>query len=190
MALTTWLVTISLLLSLDYSFQTESNETKPFCPFFGNRAPKAQPYLKNCTWFSDQSCCEQQEIEATFIRVKPLKGASKACQYHINYLMCYICSPEQSIFYSHERLNVCVEFCNSLHSACGDAELKGRQIRNWYSDGTTFCKSRSFEVSNNTNNCFRVQEQHKYLLVSSNSHCPQIQFTTLLVILLFACRIL
>jgi hypothetical protein len=54
--------------------------------------------LKNCTWFRENSCCMQEEIDATFDRVKPLVGASPACQRYTNYLMCYICAPYQNTF--------------------------------------------------------------------------------------------
>ena len=119
-----------------------------FCSFFNNRAPTPQPGLKNCTWFKENSCCLQQEIEATFGRMKPLKGASLDCQKYVNYLMCYICAPSQNVFYSRERLTVCESFCDSWYDACSSAILKGSVIRDLYNDGREFCDSRSFEVSN------------------------------------------
>ena len=69
-----------------------------YCSFFNNRAPKAQPGLRNCTWFKENSCCLQQEIEATFGRVKPLKGASPACQrlYQLSHVL-YMCPGPESI---------------------------------------------------------------------------------------------
>lgn len=127
-------------------------EDQQYCSFFNNRAPKAQPGLKNCTWFKDNSCCMQQEIEATFGRVKPLKGASPVCLKYINYLMCYICAPNQNIFYKRERLTVCEEFCNVLYKACGSAILKGSLIGKLYRSGEEFCDSRRFIVSQES--CF------------------------------------
>ena len=127
------------------------------CSFFNNRAPKAQPGLKNCTWYKNNSCCLQQEIAATFDTVKPLKGASQQCQKYINYLMCYICAPNQNLFYSKERLTVCLEFCDKLYSACSSATLKGSIIGTLYPDGRAFCESRRFQVS--TQRCFTFDEK-------------------------------
>lgn len=124
-----------------------------YCSFFDNRAPKPQPSLKNCTWFRENSCCMQEEIDATFGRVKPLVGASPACQRYTNYLMCYICAPYQNTFYFRERLTMCEGFCNSWYQACGSAILKGSVISSLYTNGKAFCKSRSFEVKNDKD-CF------------------------------------
>ena len=122
-------------------------ENKQYCSFFNNRAPETQAGLQNCTWFKENSCCQQQEIAATFGRVKPLKGASPACQKYINYLMCYICAPNQNIYYQKERLTVCREFCDSLYEACNSAVLKGSVIHELYNSGEEFCISRRFKVS-------------------------------------------
>lgn len=140
------------------TFVTESPKPEPepalqYCSFFNNRAPQAQPGLKNCTWFKDNSCCQQQEIEATFGVVKPLKGASVQCQRFINYLMCYICAPNQNTFYQKERLTVCESFCDSFYEACLGASLKGNQIVELYPNGKEFCISRRFLVG--SSNCFR-----------------------------------
>ena len=41
-----------------------------YCSFFNNRAPSPQINLKNCTWYKDNACCLQSEIESTFSKVK------------------------------------------------------------------------------------------------------------------------
>ena len=138
---------------------TVTNKNQSFCSFFNNRAPKAQPGLKNCTWFKENSCCQEQEIKATFDRMKPLKGASVECQKYINYLMCYICAPNQNLFYREERLTVCVEFCDKLYDACKNAFLKGSVIHKLYQTGTAFCLSRRFQVEAGTDTCFRFDEK-------------------------------
>lgn len=137
------------------TFVTENPKPEPalqYCSFFNNRAPQAQPGLKNCTWFKGNSCCQQQEIEATFGVVKPLIGASVQCQRFINYLMCYICAPNQNTFYQKERLTVCESFCHSFYEACLGASLKGNRIVELYPNGTEFCISRRFRVG--SSNCF------------------------------------
>ena len=40
-----------------------------YCSFFNNRAPSPQANLKNCTWYKENSCCLQAEIESTFSKV-------------------------------------------------------------------------------------------------------------------------
>ncbi|XP_052262915.1 riboflavin-binding protein-like isoform X1 [Dreissena polymorpha] len=116
-----------------------------FCSFFNNRAPSPQPGLRNCTWFAKNSCCKQEEIEATFGTVKPLPGCSPECQRYTNYLMCYICAPFQNRFYGQERLTVCEEFCNAWYSACSSAILKGSVIGTLYTNGREFCEKRNFQ---------------------------------------------
>ncbi|RUS80533.1 hypothetical protein EGW08_011717 [Elysia chlorotica] len=117
-----------------------------FCSFFANRAPNIQLGLKNCTWFKESSCCRQKEIDALFPRVKPLRGASPACQKYTNYLMCYVCAPNQGDFYKKESLTVCEEFCDSWYDACQFAVLKGSVIKDLYSNGSEYCHSRRFKV--------------------------------------------
>ena len=136
---------------------TAEDKDQQFCSFFNNRKPKTQPGLKNCTWFKEKSCCQQQEIKATFGRMKPLKGASVECQKYINYLMCYICAPNQNIFYRQERLTVCVDFCDKLYDACRSAILKGSIIGKLYESGEEFCHSRRFQVE--TKDCFSFDEK-------------------------------
>lgn len=131
------------------------SDTKGYCSFFNNRAPKPQPSLKNCTWFIDYSCCYQEEIAVQFGRVKALPGASLACQKYTNYLMCYMCAPFQNIFYERERLTVCEEFCNEWYGACKSAILKGSVVGSLYKNGRDFCTSRSYEVATmSSKKCF------------------------------------
>lgn len=142
----------SFLVLLTVTLQvTYSSEVLQFCSFFGNRGPKPQSNLRNCTWFQSNTCCMQEEIDATFGKVKPLIGASPACQRYTNYLMCYICAPYQNRFYKFERLTVCEEFCDDWFQACGSAILKGVVIKDLYNNGKAFCKGRSFEVDTYTN---------------------------------------
>lgn len=149
-----WLVRLLLLVKSCTSLSQSivQSQEKNYCSFFNNRAPETQPGLKNCTWFKEKSCCQQQEIAATFGRVKPLKGASPACQKYINYLMCYICAPNQNIYYQNERLTVCRGFCDALYEACNSAVLKGSVISDLYSSGKEFCISRRFRVEDSS--CF------------------------------------
>ena len=49
-------------------------------------------------------------------------------QYYQRTLMCFICSPAQSIFYKNESLNVCTEYCDRYYDAC-----KGEQQHTLFS---------------------------------------------------------
>lgn len=135
---------------------TVGNKPKlQYCSFFANRAPNIQLDLKNCTWFKENSCCRQREIDAIFSRVKPLRGASPACQRYTNYLMCYVCAPNQNTFYRMESLTVCEEFCDVWYDACQTAILKGSVIKELYSNGSEYCDSRRFKVlPASTRKCF------------------------------------
>lgn len=133
----------------------EMAKEQKYCSFFNNRAPEVQRNLKNCTWFKESSCCRQEEIDATFMRVKPLRGASPDCQRYTNYLMCYICSPDQYLFYLMESLTVCEDFCQTWYEHCQTAILKGSIIRTLYENGKDFCESRRFKVDSVKNGkCF------------------------------------
>ena len=120
---------------------------RPYCTFFNNRKPEFQPNLKNCTWYQDNCCCRQVEIEVAFGKVKALQSSTPACQKYINYLICYICAPTQYEFYVRQRLMVCREFCDLIFDNCKRAILKGSEIGELYKNGTHFCKSRRFEVT-------------------------------------------
>ncbi|XP_033121509.1 uncharacterized protein LOC117120587 [Anneissia japonica] len=134
-------------------------EEKPYCTFFNNRAPTEQPNLSNCTWYKDQCCCRNPELISIFKKVKPLKGATKECQQYLNYLMCYICAPNQHLFYNQQRLTVCEEFCNGMRNSCSDAILKGSKIGILYTTGRDFCESRRFEVKPvSTGKCFTYDQ--------------------------------
>ena len=132
-----------ILLTLLFSFSSCANESinasnavpDRYCSFFNNRAPQPVTNLKNCTWYRNSSCCLQREIDATFGQVKPLRGASPRCQLWLNYLICYICSPDQNHFYRRERLTVCEEVCDGFLQACGDAMADGKRISETYNTG-------------------------------------------------------
>lgn len=146
----------ALLIAVLLLNVTDATVKLEFCSFFGNRGPKPQSNLRNCTWYQSNSCCMQEEIDATFGKVKPLIGASPLCQRYTNYLMCYICAPQQNEFYKFERLTVCEDFCEHWFKACGSAILKGVVIKDLYNNGRAFCKGRSFEVDIKENNmCYR-----------------------------------
>ena len=119
-----------------------------YCPYFKNRAPSPQINLENCTWFRENSCCLNHELNEIFSAITtPLKASSPACWKYTNYLMCYVCAPNQDIFYEDEKLTVCEEFCDRWYSSCKDGLWKGFVVRNLYKSGAEFCRARKFIVA-------------------------------------------
>ncbi|XP_020900654.2 uncharacterized protein LOC110239284 [Exaiptasia diaphana] len=125
-----------------------------YCPYFKNRAPEPQPDLRNCTWYREKSCCLSKELDIILEDIPPPTGANQKCLKMLNYLMCFVCAPNQNVFYKDERLTVCIDFCNELFDACGNAYLKGSKIRDFYLSGTDFCLSRKFKVSAEKDVCY------------------------------------
>ena len=121
---------------------------KHYCPYFKNRAPSPQVNLENCTWYKDNSCCLNHEIKSIFSTVPTtLMAANEACRKYTNYLMCYVCAPNQETFYHDETLTVCNEFCNRWHGACRDALWKEFTVASLYNNGSEFCRARKFVVA-------------------------------------------
>ena len=119
-----------------------------YCPYFKNRAPSPQSNLENCTWFRDNSCCLNHELNEIFLTITtPLEDGSEECLKHTNYLMCYVCAPNQDTFYEDERLTVCEEFCDRWYAACKNAVWKGYIVEKLYKSGADFCEARKFFVA-------------------------------------------
>lgn len=139
---------------------TKTTATENYCPFFKNRAPVPQSSLKNCTWYKENACCLQTELDLIFPQVLPPLGASEKCLRYTNFLMCYVCAPDQNLFYNDERLTVCEAFCNKWFAACGDAKLKGMNIKGLFKSGKEFCQARKFSVDDtSSSNCFSYDKK-------------------------------
>lgn len=131
-----------------------------YCPYFKNRAPEPQPNLKNCTWYKQKACCLQSELDLLFPSVIPPLGATAKCLRYTNFLMCYVCAPDQNLFYESERLTVCEGFCNKWFAACREAKLKGMNIKDLFASGKEFCQARKFNVhSAGDGSCFAFEQE-------------------------------
>ena len=136
--------------------------TDNYCPYFKNRPPSPQPDLKNCTWYRQNSCCLQTELDLIFPSVVPPLGANEKCLRYTNFLMCYVCTPDQNLYYKNERLTVCETFCDKWFAACGEAKLKGTAIKDLYHSGEEFCSARKFTVrSGNEGRCFSFDTEQE-----------------------------
>jgi hypothetical protein len=117
--------------------------------------------------------------------MKPLIGSSELCQQYLNNLMCYICAPNQFKFYGHERLTVCIEFCDQMYSACANAILKGSRINEIYLNGEGFCKSRRFNIGElEKDKCFYYEIQ-PFLSKSTKLSIDQFKFFLYLIVFHF-----
>lgn len=126
-----------------------------YCPYFQNRAPMAQPSLKNCTWYKEKACCLDEELDVIFSNLLPMAGADQHCLEALNHLYCYVCSPKQSDFFIHNRLTVCEESCDMIYQLCANAFLKGVRWQKLYTNGSDFCKSRKFHsTKKSAGQCF------------------------------------
>lgn len=175
----------------DYAMSNDTikSQTLNYCSFFNNRAPTPQINLKNCTWYQENSCCLQAEIESTFSKVKPLIGSSVLCQKYVNYLMCYICAPVQFKFYGKERLTVCEEYCDRMYDACGSAILKGSRIKEIYRNGTEFCISQRYIVDKlERDNCFYYDVESAMISSSLSIHSTSFILPVLLLIYKNLCK--
>ena len=131
-----------------FSFQGES------------RKPKEEYSLSNCTWYKDRSCCGRTEVTSVFQEMMPIDSSSVDCYNHMNYLMCYFCSPDQYKWYRDGKLHVCKEFCQDVYDHCKDAKNGGKKISSMYSSGKAFCEAQAFLVVDNNENCFEFDSTH------------------------------
>lgn len=167
------ILTIGGSINGDDTLATKEN----YCPYFKNRSPEPQPNLKNCTWYRDRACCLQTELDLIFPSVLPPLGASEKCLRYTNFLMCYVCSPDQNLFYENERLTVCEAFCDKWFAACGESKLKGMNINHLFGSGKEFCLARKFNVrSAGDGSCFTFEQD---IPSSSWVHVPSIRFLLL-----------
>ena len=163
------------------AFKSKEN----YCPYFKNRAPKPQPDLKNCTWYKEKACCLQTEIDLIFPLVLPPLGAADKCLRYTNFLMCYVCAPDQNLFYKDERLTVCESFCDKWFAACGTAKLKGMNVKDLFESGKDFCLTRKFLVESASEaDCFSFEQKILNSATSSLVAFPSLWFSGISTILI------
>lgn len=158
-----------------------------FCPYFKNRGPSKQENLRNCSWYKENSCCHDEEIEFAFRQLTPLAGASSDCAQYMNYLYCYICAPNQNSFFKDFTLTVCEEFCDRIYSACKNAVLKGRKLKYMYKSGKEFCIARRFETDKEANGrCFTFDSQSGTKSTSQQISVNSVSLTVVVMFTIFA----
>lgn len=124
-----------------------------FCSYFGNREPGREPGLTRCTDYRGSSCCQPDEEDIGF-NVDPIfnGGESSNCRRTVNLLRCWICHPQQNLFYKNETLTLCEGMCDRLLRDCGGAAWRDGRVYNYYRNGNEICKEMGFNVA--STNCF------------------------------------
>lgn len=122
--------------------------------------PKEAYSLSNCTWFRERSCCTRTEVTSTFLGMPHVETSNSDCHNHLNYLMCYFCSPDQYQWLRQGKAHICKSFCNDVYKHCKDAKFEGKALSSVYSNGNEFCKAQFFNVldDENTQACYKFDD--------------------------------
>ena len=122
-----------------------------------DRRPKEIYGLSNCTWYRERSCCTWTEAMSVFQNMMPLQTSSESCRNHMNYLMCYFCSPEQYLWFQ-DTVHVCKSFCDAVYSHCKDAKYNGIEIGEKYENGKAFCEAQHLHFVDSNKDCFEFDD--------------------------------
>ena len=124
-----------------------------FCSYFGNREPGYEPDLIRCVDYQGNSCCQPDE-EGIGFNVDPIFHGEEGtdCQALVNQLRCWICHPQQNVFYKNEILTLCEGMCDRLLGRCGGALWRDGRVRDYYTNGTALCEEMGFNIA--TTDCF------------------------------------
>ena len=97
------------------------------CPVYGGRAPEKQLYLQKCRENRVLSCCTRREAdevmalnEEFLTTLRGDKYEDGLCRSVLETLMCWVCSPDQELFYKDGRVNVCPRMCDKVLDVCSD----------------------------------------------------------------------
>ncbi|XP_067950696.1 riboflavin-binding protein-like [Watersipora subatra] len=139
-----------------------SEEEVKTCPFvYEARPPSAEDGLRNCTWYSQYSCCKRTEVTSVFQGMLPLDTPSgmdvakaRHCRNLINYMMCYFCDPNQANWYT-TTVQICQPFCADVYTYCGEAAYNGVTIADSFASGEEFCAAQMFTVVQGESGCFK-----------------------------------
>ncbi|XP_071496991.1 uncharacterized protein [Diadema antillarum] len=133
-----------------YSIASEGS----LCTYYIDaRVSQPESSLPNCSWYSKNACCKRTEVTAVFGSMYKVHLATNSCLYHLNYMMCYFCSPEQIDWYD-TKLYICSEFCEATFEECKTAYYDGKNIGSEFGSGKAFCEANSFDVVHGRDRCF------------------------------------
>ena len=104
--------------------------------------------------------------------------SSEDCLNHMNYLMCYFCSPDQYKWFKDGKLHICKSFCDDIFTHCKDAEYDGKSIGSRYSSGSEFCEAQFFRVADA--DCFEYDDK---IFGSASLHQAYIHLVVVLLVI-------
>ncbi|XP_041480067.1 uncharacterized protein LOC129276286 [Lytechinus pictus] len=143
-----------ILLFLVFFLYSLASDGSVCTYYIDARYSKPESGLPNCSWYNKNACCKRTEVAAVLGSMFKVDQATNSCRYHLNYMMCYFCSPEQINWYDDTRLYICSEFCEATFEECKTAYYKSELIGDQYRDGKAFCEANSFHVVPGRERCF------------------------------------
>eukprot|EP00755_Sulcionema_specki_P020442 Sspe_Gene.71943::Locus_42771_Transcript_1_1_Confidence_1.000_Length_1401::g.71943::m.71943 len=125
------------------------------CTYFGKKPPSKELYLRNCTQFHQLSCCTPREVSQIFTlnawlnRVSGDRFEAGSCHRMLEALQCWICSPDQSLFYRNYRVKMCTRMCDTVLKVCEGSTFDhhDRTFGDLFGSGTELCEYLQFDVS-------------------------------------------
>lgn len=152
---------------------------RQICSYYGDERKSKESYsLSNCTWYRERSCCTRTEVTSTFLGMPHIATSSEDCLNHMNYMMCYFCSPDQYKWFKDGKLHICKSFCDDIFTHCKDAEYDGKSIGSRYSSGSDFCEAQFFRVADA--DCFEYDDK---IFGSASLHQAYIHLVVVLLVI-------
>ena len=130
------------------------------CPLIdASRQSQSNWGLPNCTFFRPNACCSLPEVELALGASMAQAGimmesvdsqpefATRKCRNHLDFLMCYFCSPLQKGWTDNNgKVTACLGFCNRVYYACQHASWRGTEIGDLFANGKALCEAQNFAV--------------------------------------------
>eukprot|EP01062_Namystynia_karyoxenos_P059198 TRINITY_DN50632_c0_g1_i1.p1 TRINITY_DN50632_c0_g1~~TRINITY_DN50632_c0_g1_i1.p1 ORF type:complete len:462 (+),score=103.42 TRINITY_DN50632_c0_g1_i1:127-1386(+) len=125
------------------------------CTYWGGKEPRQELYLRNCSQYNAYSCCSPSEVSALFSvdnwlsRVHGDKFFAGECHRMLEALACWVCNPDQMVFYRDSKVRVCTSMCNTVHNFCSSSTLDHETLTfgEMFADGAAMCRYLDFEVA-------------------------------------------
>ena len=155
--------TISSLTPCDQQALPSSLASARVCPYWRDKAPEKQLYLQDCAEYNSVSCCTRAEaasiMETTDAWLENLDGdryGGEQCKAMLRRLSCWVCSPDQELFFVDGKLRVCERMCNTLLDICADTVFDHSEstFSDLFSSGTALCNH--FQYTVDVCSCFEA----------------------------------
>eukprot|EP01064_Diplonema_japonicum_P034014 TRINITY_DN6884_c0_g1_i1.p1 TRINITY_DN6884_c0_g1~~TRINITY_DN6884_c0_g1_i1.p1 ORF type:complete len:335 (+),score=39.71 TRINITY_DN6884_c0_g1_i1:1738-2742(+) len=154
------------------------------CTYFGGKTPKPEPYLRACEQFSSLSCCDRPAALATQQKklqelISGDRFISGSCSSLLDSLACWVCSPDQALFYRDNKIRVCSQMCDTIMKVCGNTiyDHLERTFGDIFDNGSELCSHLGF-VSDTSCSCYEAYPEQDWSSYSSITIGNQAQTTT------------